>query len=128
MSKDNRILLAGLAVAALLPLVVGGMLGWPHWVTVPLFAAVLGGTYRLLMHGNRTVTDHVGALLDRLGFHGRSPVRHLTAHRIAQLVEATGNPRAAGEIRGTFDTLSPDDLPSSYRTGTRHTPEEAERP
>ena len=127
MSKDNRILLAGLATAAVLPLVVGGMLAWPNWVTVPLFVAILAGIYRLLMHGNRTVTDHVGALLDRLGFHGKSPVRHLTAHRIAQLVEATGNPRAAGEIRGTFDTLSPDDLPSSYRTGTRGTPEEAER-
>ena len=115
MSKDNRILLVGLATALILPFVVGGVLGWSHWVTVPLFAAVLAGVYRLLMYGNRTVTDHVGAMLDRLGFHGKSPVRHLTAHRIAQLIEATGNPHAAEKVRDSFDTLTPDDLPNSYR-------------
>lgn len=125
MSRDNRILLAGLVTAAFLPIVVGGILDWPRWTSVPLFVAVLVGAYRIIRHRPRTVTDHVGALLDGLGFHGNNPVRHLAAYQLAQLIEAAGRPRDAEQIRCTFDTLSPDQLPRSYRA-TKDDPREAD--
>ena len=67
MSKDNRILLLGVGLAAVLPLVLGGLLGWSAWITVPLFAVVLVGVYRKLVHATPSAGDHVGALLDKLG-------------------------------------------------------------
>ncbi|MBA8825016.1 hypothetical protein FHX42_002363 [Saccharopolyspora lacisalsi] len=103
MSKENRILLACLVGACVLPLVVGGLLGWPTWITVPLFAAVLVGSYRKFTHGTRTATGHVGALLDRIGLYPDNPVRDLTAHRLANLIEASGNARVAEEVRRKFD-------------------------
>jgi hypothetical protein len=110
MSKENRILLAGLAMALLLPWAVGALLGWPTWITVPVFAAILFGIYRKLMYGIRSATDHVGALLDQISLYSGNPVRDLTAHRIAKLIEAAGNPHVADEIRAHFDTLGPQDL------------------
>lgn len=79
MSKDSKILLTGLGTAVLLPLLVGGLLGWPQWVTVPLFIAVITGTYRKLVHGIPTPSDRIGALLDKLGPHTGNPDRDLTA-------------------------------------------------
>lgn len=103
MSKDNRILLLGVGLAAVLPLVLGGLLGWSAWITVPLFAVVLVGVYRKLVHATPSAGDHVGALLDKLGLYGDNPVRALTAHRFAKLIEAAGNPNVAEEVRDRFD-------------------------
>lgn len=103
MSKDNRILLTGLTIALLLPLVVGGMLGWPAWVTGPLFVAVLVGMYRKLVYGTQTAADHVGELLDKIGLYTNNPVRDLTAHRIATLIEKSGKTDVATEVRSRFD-------------------------
>ncbi|MFI0470342.1 MULTISPECIES: hypothetical protein [Saccharopolyspora] len=107
MSKENRILYGGLTLAAAVPLLLGLLLGWPAWVTVPLFGAILYGVYQKLMHGNRTTSDHVGVVLDRIGLYGDNPVRALTAHRFAKLIEAAGNPGAAEEVRQKFDAPRP---------------------
>ncbi|PKW15388.1 hypothetical protein [Saccharopolyspora spinosa] len=107
MSKENRILYGGLALAAVIPLVLGLLLQWPALVTVPLFAAVLYGIYRKLMHGNKTTSDHVGVVLDRIGLYADNPVRALTAHRFAKLIEAAGNPGVADEVRQRFDAPHP---------------------
>jgi hypothetical protein len=107
MSKENRILYVGLTIAALLPLVLGLVLSWPAWITVPLFAAVCYGTYQKLMHGTRTPSDHVGVILDKIGLYADNPVRALTAHRFAKLIEASGNPQVAEEVRQKFDAPYP---------------------
>ncbi|KAA5830078.1 hypothetical protein ABT337_09720 [Saccharopolyspora hirsuta] len=107
MSKENKILYLGLATAAVLPLVLGLLLEWPGWVTVPLFAGVLYGIYRKLMHGTRTASDHVGILLDKIGLHAGNPVRDLSAHRIAKLIEAGGNQAVADQVRQKFDAPRP---------------------
>ncbi|MBB5156420.1 hypothetical protein [Saccharopolyspora phatthalungensis] len=107
MSKENRTLYVGLALAALLPLVLGLVLGWSAWITVPLFAAVITGVYQKLMHGTRTPSDHVGVVLDKIGLYPDNPVRALTAHRFAKLIEAAGNPRVAEEVRQKFDAPYP---------------------
>lgn len=118
MGKENRILLAGLAISLALPLAVGTLLGWPTWVTAPLFIAVLFGVYRKLMFGTKTAADHVGILLDRIGLYSGNPVRDLTAHRFAKLIDAAGNVKLANEIRNRFDTLQPDEFPKKYRIST----------
>jgi hypothetical protein len=107
MSKENRMLYGGLAIAAVMPLVLGLVLGWSAWITVPLFVAILAGIYRKLMYGTRTTSDHVGVVLDKIGLYGDNPVRDLTAHRFAKLIEAAGNPGVAEEIRQKFDTPRP---------------------
>ncbi|WP_019853044.1 hypothetical protein [Actinopolyspora mortivallis] len=106
MSKENRILFAGLAVAFVLPLVLGLLLGWPAWVTVPLLVLVLVGIYRKLVYGTHTAVDQVGALLDKLGLHRGNPTRDLTANRFARLIEASGNTEVAAEVRHRFDSPS----------------------
>ncbi|MDA3647041.1 hypothetical protein LZ318_13735 [Saccharopolyspora indica] len=107
MSKESKTLYLGLALAAVLPLVLGLLLGWPAWVTVPLCAAVLYGIYQKLMHGTRTASDHVGIVLDKIGLHAGNPVRDLTAHRIAKLIEAGGNRAVAEQVRQKFDPPRP---------------------
>ncbi|WP_406692094.1 hypothetical protein REH65_09000 [Saccharopolyspora sp. ID03-671] len=107
MSKENRILYIGLGIAALIPVVFGLVLEWPAWVVVPLLACVGWGVFKKLTGGARTPSDHVGMLLDQLGLHGeRNPVRRLTAHRFAKLIEAAGHPQVAEDVRRRFD--SPD--------------------
>ncbi|NHD17801.1 MULTISPECIES: hypothetical protein [unclassified Actinopolyspora] len=107
MTKENRVLFTGLAVAFVLPLVLGWLLGWPAWVTVPLLVMVLVGIYRKLVYGTRTVADQVGALLDKLGLHQENAVRDMTANRLAKLIEASGNTEAAAEVRSRFDSPRP---------------------
>ncbi|MGP4019266.1 hypothetical protein [Saccharopolyspora sp. 5N708] len=107
MSKENRILYGGLAFAVVVPVVLGLVLDWSAWVTVPLFAAVLFGIYRKLMHGTRTPSDHVGVVLDKIGLYPDNPVRDLTAHRFAKLIEAAGNQKVADEVRQKFDAPRP---------------------
>lgn len=105
MSKENRILYAGLGIAALIPLVFGLLLEWPVWVVVPLLAAVGWGVFKKLAGGLPTASDHVGMLLDQLGLHGeRHPVRRLTAHRFAKYIEAAGHPQVAEDVRRRFDS------------------------
>ncbi|GAA0522539.1 hypothetical protein GCM10011581_34120 [Saccharopolyspora subtropica] len=107
MSQENRTLYTGLAMAALLPLLLGLLLEWSAWVTVPLFFAVLAGIYQKLMHGTKTPSDHVGILLDKIGLHRDNPVRDLTASRFAKLIDAAGNPSVAEEVRQRFDSPKP---------------------
>lgn len=104
MTRQNRILMAGLATAFALPLVAGLLLNWPFWMTAPLLAAVLAGIYRKLVHPTYTITDHVGELLDTAGLPADNPIRDLTAHRLAEVIEATGNTQIATEIRREFDS------------------------
>lgn len=115
MSRENRILLAGLVTSLILPWAVGVLLDWPTWVTVPVFIAILVGTYRKLMYGIRSASDHIGALLDKINMCSGNPVRDLTAHRIAKIVEAAGDAQVADEIRTNFDTLDPQYLSKSHR-------------
>ncbi|TVT56619.1 hypothetical protein FNH05_08265 [Amycolatopsis rhizosphaerae] len=103
MSKENGILLSGLAVAAVLPLVLGWLLAWPAWVTAPVFVLVAAGIYRKLRHANPSAADHVGALLDKIGLYPGNNVRDLTARRIAQFLEAAGKPAIAHEVLRRFD-------------------------
>lgn len=116
--KENRILLAGLIVALVLPIVIGILLRWPAWVTVLVFGAVVYGVYQRLRHGMKTAADHVGALLDQIGLYQGNPVRDLTANRIAKYIEATGDTQTAAEIRRRFDTLKPDELPKKFPIGS----------
>ncbi|SDJ67503.1 hypothetical protein SAMN04487820_101207 [Actinopolyspora mzabensis] len=104
MSKENRILFVGLGIAFVLPLVLGLLLGWPAWVTVPLLVLVLVGIYRKLVYGTRTAADQVGALLDKIGLHQGNPVRDMTAHRLAKLIERSGHTDVASEVRDRFDS------------------------
>lgn len=104
MNKQNTILMIGLAIAFALPLIVGLVLHWPFWITGPLLAAVLAGIYRLLVHPTYTVIDHVKALLETAGLSRDNPTRDLTARRLAELFEASGNPTLAITIRREFDT------------------------
>lgn len=107
MTRQNRILAAGLATAFALPIVAGLLLNWPFWITAPLLAAVLAGIYRKIVHPTYTTTDHVGELLDTAGLPANNPIRDLTAHRLAELIEATGNTQIATEIRREFDSPRP---------------------
>nr|WP_218863198.1 hypothetical protein [Actinopolyspora biskrensis] len=106
----------GLAVAFVLPLVLGWLLAWPAWVTVPLFVMVLVGIYRKLVYGTRTVADQVGALLDKLGLHQENAVRAMTANRLAKMIEASGNTAAAAEVRSRFDSPRPYGTASSQHS------------
>lgn len=105
MTKENRTLYIGLAIAAAIPLFFGWLLEWPAWVVVPLLAAVGFGVFKKLTGGLPTPSDHVGMLLDQLGLHGeRNAVRRLTAHRFARYIEAAGHPQVAEDVRRRFDT------------------------
>ncbi|PRW61970.1 hypothetical protein [Actinopolyspora mortivallis] len=116
MSKENRILFAGLAIAFVLPLVLGLLLRWPAWVIVPLLVLVLVGIYRKLVYGTYTAVDQVGVLLDKLGLHRGNPTRDLTANRFARLIEASGNTEVAAEVRQRFDSPSASDTVGGQHT------------
>lgn len=97
MNAKNRTLVVGVGAAALPPLFLGGLLGWPAWVTAPVFLAVVGAVFAKLNREQGAAED-AKDMIAKLEIRD-SAVRVLLADRVAKLVDAAGNSEVAEDIR-----------------------------